>query len=172
MLGGSPLIVGISLTFSDCNFPALSSNRSIEGLAWETNVTTAMLGGSPSIVGVSLTFSDCSFPALSSKTTLESFGLRNQCHHCDARGLPFNCRHQPHILTFAGYSESTQEDFAALQNDIDKLEFWTTTNQLQFNTSKCKYMVVSRKRAGILPPPITLKGQLRIYSNRLTISSI
>ena len=55
---------------------------------------------------------------------------------------------------------SCQEDFAALQNDIDKLEFWTTTNQLQFNTSKCKYMVVSRKRAGILPPPLTLKGQL------------
>ena len=55
---------------------------------------------------------------------------------------------------------SCQEDFAALQNDIDKLEFWTATNQLQFNTSKCKYMVVSRKRAGILPPPLTLQGQL------------
>ena len=55
---------------------------------------------------------------------------------------------------------SCQEDFAALQNDIDKLESWTTTNLLQFNTSKCKYMVVSRKRAGLLPPPLTLKGQL------------
>ena len=43
---------------------------------------------------------------------------------------------------------------------IDKLEFWTTTNLLQFKTSKCKYMVGSRKRAGILPPPLTLKGQL------------
>ena len=35
MLGASPLIVGISLTFSDCSLPALSSKRTIEGLGWD-----------------------------------------------------------------------------------------------------------------------------------------
>ena len=45
---------------------------------------------------------------------------------------------------------SCQEDFTALQNDIDKLESWTTSNLLHFNTSKCKFMVVSRKRTGVV----------------------
>jgi hypothetical protein len=52
-----------------------------------------------------------------------------------------------------------QEDFTALQNDIDKLESWTTSNLLHFNTSKCKFMVVSRKRTGVVPLPLMLKGQ-------------
>ena len=46
---------------------------------------------------------------------------------------------------------SCLEDFTALQNDIDKLESWTTSNLLHFNTSKCKFMVVSRKRTGVVP---------------------
>ena len=54
---------------------------------------------------------------------------------------------------------SCQEDFTALQNDIDKLESWTTSNLLHFNTSKCKFMAVSRKRTGVVPPPLMLKGQ-------------
>ena len=55
---------------------------------------------------------------------------------------------------------------------IDKFELWTTTNVLHFNTSECKYMymVISRKRAEILPPPPTLKGQPNF--NKLTTSSI
>ena len=58
-------------------------------------------------------------------------------------------------------SVSCQEDLNALQDDIDKLEIWTTNNYLHFNTAKCKQMVISRKRKrnGILPPPLTLKGE-------------
>ena len=42
-----------------------------------------------------------------------------------------------------------QGDFAALQEDTNKLDSWIEANYLQFNISKCKYMVVSQKRAGI-----------------------
>ena len=42
-----------------------------------------------------------------------------------------------------------QGDFDAPQEDINKLDSWTEANYLQFNISKCKYMVVSRKRTGI-----------------------
>ena len=55
---------------------------------------------------------------------------------------------------------SCQEDFTALQNYIDKLESWTTGVQLQPFTSKCKFIVVSRKRTGVVPhAPLMLKGQ-------------
>ena len=51
-----------------------------------------------------------------------------------------------------------QGDFAALQEDINKLDSWIEANYLQFNISKCRYMVVSRKRAGISPAYLTLQG--------------
>ena len=40
-----------------------------------------------------------------------------------------------------------QGDFAALQEDINKLDSWIEANYLQFNILKCKHMVVSWKRA-------------------------
>ena len=51
-----------------------------------------------------------------------------------------------------------QGDFIALQEDINILDAWIEANYLQFNISKCKYMVVSRKRAGISPASLTLQG--------------
>ena len=53
---------------------------------------------------------------------------------------------------------SCQRDFAALQEDINKLDIWINTNYLQFNTSKCKYTVVSWKRPGLTPTSHTLQG--------------
>jgi len=53
---------------------------------------------------------------------------------------------------------SCQRDFAALQEDINKVDTWINTNYLQFNTSKCKCMVVSQKRPGLTPTSLTLKG--------------
>ena len=53
---------------------------------------------------------------------------------------------------------SCQRDFAALQEDINKLDIWINTNYLQFNTSKCKYTVVSWKRPGLTPTSLTLQG--------------
>ena len=52
-----------------------------------------------------------------------------------------------------------QGDFAALQEDINKLDSWIEANYLQFNISKCEYMVVSQKRAGISLASLTLVAQ-------------
>ena len=45
-----------------------------------------------------------------------------------------------------------------LQQDINAIAMWIADNHLQFNTSKCKYMTISRKRAKELPPTINLNG--------------
>ena len=42
------------------------------------------------------------------------------------------------------------DDFIYLQQDIDKLYAWSQRNILQFNPTKCKYMIVSRKRLPFL----------------------
>jgi len=34
-------------------------------------------------------------------------------------------------------------NYVELQEDIDTLNNWVTTNHLSFNTSKCKYMLIS-----------------------------
>ena len=53
---------------------------------------------------------------------------------------------------------SCQSDFAALQDDINKLDTGVNTNYLQFNTSKCKYMVVSRKISDITSATLIMQG--------------
>ena len=47
-------------------------------------------------------------------------------------------------------------DFAELQADIDSLNTWVTDNHLTFNSSKCKYMLISRKRRVTSPPDLKL----------------
>ena len=46
---------------------------------------------------------------------------------------------------------STTADYNILQKDISALEHWTANNSLKFNTSKCNYMVISRKKNPIVP---------------------
>ena len=46
-------------------------------------------------------------------------------------------------------------DFAELQADIDSLNTWVSDNHLTFN-SKCKYMLISRKRTVTCPPDLKL----------------
>ncbi len=41
---------------------------------------------------------------------------------------------------------NSPEDFVALQEDIDKIGSWSSANFLTLNRSKCKYMIVSRRR--------------------------
>ena len=58
-------------------------------------------------------------------------------------------------------------DYQHLQIDIDNLCEWTDDNHLQLNRTKCKFMVISRKRQPILPSqPLTVNhSQLeRVYS--------
>ena len=50
------------------------------------------------------------------------------------------------------------EDYWLLQQDINAIAMWIADNHLQFNTSKCKYMTISRKRAKELPPTINLNS--------------
>ena len=42
-------------------------------------------------------------------------------------------------------------DYRLLQEDIDAISLWTSTNYLSLNPSKCKYMIISRKRQPPIP---------------------
>ena len=44
-------------------------------------------------------------------------------------------------------------DYSALQADIDALSNWATQNTMTFNTAKCKYMRISRKKKCIISAP-------------------
>lgn len=57
-------------------------------------------------------------------------------------------------------------DYADLQKDIDNLTNWVTANHLAFNTSKCKYMLLSRKKYPSYPPVLKINSSLveRVYS--------
>ena len=53
----------------------------------------------------------------------------------------------------------SQIDFLALQADVDCLSGWTDENHLKFNTAKCKYVVISRKKQPTLPTsPIVINN--------------
>ena len=62
-----------------------------------------------------------------------------------------------YLLLFRPISQ--QEDFATLQRDIMAIEQWVLDNHLTFNTSKCSYMMLSRKRFPTTPlHPLMLNG--------------
>ena len=45
------------------------------------------------------------------------------------------------------------EDYVALQMDINSVNNWIKGNYLMFNASKCKYMLISRRRQHHCDPP-------------------
>ena len=51
---------------------------------------------------------------------------------------------------------SNSADYAHMQQDISRISEWVEANYLQFNTQKCKFMRVTRKRPGICPPTLYL----------------
>ena len=54
---------------------------------------------------------------------------------------------------------STQSDYCALRNDVAAIEKCSSSNSLNFIVSKCKHMVISRKRTLTTPAsPILLNG--------------
>ena len=54
---------------------------------------------------------------------------------------------------------STNDDYLALQDDIDALGNWASLNTMTFNTTKCKHMLISRKKnRHNSAPPLTLNG--------------
>jgi len=57
------------------------------------------------------------------------------------------------------WAVSTQSDHCALRNDVASIENCSSSNRLNFNISKCEYMVTSRKRMPTTPAsPILLNG--------------
>ena len=48
---------------------------------------------------------------------------------------------------------SLPQDFGHLQNDVDKLQAYASANYMTFNASKCKFMLVSRKKQHTHPNP-------------------
>ena len=42
-------------------------------------------------------------------------------------------------------------DFLAIQEDVSRVEEWSTTSSLSLNPIKCKYMIISRKAAPLQP---------------------
>ena len=50
-----------------------------------------------------------------------------------------------------------QSDYSVLQQEINAINSWVEDNHLQFNISKCKHMLISRKRHTITSPaPLTI----------------
>ena len=49
-------------------------------------------------------------------------------------------------------------DYVDLQSDIDSLNNWVSSNHLDFNTSKCKFMLITRKKKPSHPPPLRLQS--------------
>ena len=55
---------------------------------------------------------------------------------------------------------ANEADYEALQTAISLIERWSASNFLNFNTTKCKYMVISRKLTRTSPPAqLQLLGQ-------------
>ena len=52
---------------------------------------------------------------------------------------------------------SSDADYISLQQDIDLIHGWSTANLMTFNVSKCKCMVISRKR-NVNTPSLTLNS--------------
>jgi len=51
---------------------------------------------------------------------------------------------------------NSNADYIDLQNDIDGLNYWVTANHLTFSSSKCKYMIISRKKNPSHSPALNL----------------
>ena len=61
-------------------------------------------------------------------------------------------------------------DCTPLQSDIDKILNWTTVNLMSFNTSKCKQMIISRKKSQHVASALSLGGQvLEIVNHYISI---
>ena len=53
----------------------------------------------------------------------------------------------------------TSADYYDRQGDVNNLCAWTDGNNIKFNTTKCKYMVISRKKQPIISnPPIVINN--------------
>ena len=52
----------------------------------------------------------------------------------------------------------TARDYTCLQKDINHIHFWSSSNGMSFNITKCKQMLLSRKRNPTVSVPLLLNG--------------
>ena len=52
----------------------------------------------------------------------------------------------------------TARDYTCLQKDINHIHFWSSSNGMSFNITKCKQMLLSRKRNPTVSIPLLLNG--------------
>ena len=62
------------------------------------------------------------------------------------------------LMTLLYRRISSPEDFNILQNDVDAVNNCVNENHLCFNTTKCKYMLITRKKRPLNPPAILING--------------
>ena len=62
------------------------------------------------------------------------------------------------MLTIYFSTVCTRNDYVLLQQDVDVLGVWSLLNHLSFNTTKCKTMVLSRKKLKTTPSQVFLLG--------------
>ena len=53
----------------------------------------------------------------------------------------------------------TDKDYQKLQDDIHSISEWVSANHLHLNVSKCKTMLISRKRTCLEAPPLLINGR-------------
>ena len=51
---------------------------------------------------------------------------------------------------------SKTEEYSDVQKDLNTMNVWSNSSRLLFNPLKCKYMVITRKKANSLVPPSSL----------------
>ena len=61
---------------------------------------------------------------------------------------------------------SSTEDFLAIQSDIDALKAWSDHHLLQLNPTKCKYMVLSKKK---VPSILIITGEYSLHLSGYTL---
>ena len=78
------------------------------------------------------------------------------------------------LITFKiNLDTRNRHDYDMLQADVDTPSTWVTSNNLSLNTTKCKFMVITRlRKKSILVPLLTLNNQLleRVSSLGVTIT--
>ena len=87
-------------------------------------------------------------------------------------GLPRNCQCVLNTDDFVPYTPvSDPDDFLTIQSDLDSLKKWSQNQYLQLNPTKCKYMLLCRRR---LPSTATciLYTYVEVYLNEYNHSSI
>ena len=69
------------------------------------------------------------------------------------------CMQMLYILLYC--TISTNLDYSYLQSDANTVQEWANCNHMFLNHSKCKFMLISRKRNRMNnPPAITINGQM------------